>query len=223
MFHEECVEILIKILCDERVDVDYRYKCILESRLYLTIEQFTHVILSCFYDNSFFIYNKVLMCQYILNHPLHIQEKVNIHDIFLQFLISVMEDVNMAQEHRLDVADILLNMQDIDSELREMAFNIISEFGDHRFSFYHNQENIHYVDTTTIDPILDFLNHTYPFVCRQDGKSVLKRIQGWVSKDESPKIKVALVRIENDSSHYGLHQNTLLDILLICNPYFNDK
>lgn len=215
IFHTECVKILIKILCDKKVDVDYRYRCILESKVYLTIEQFTQVILSCFNDQSFFTHNKVLMCQYILNHPSHIQDTINIKDIFLQFLLSVMTDTEMAQEHRLDVADILLNMRDIDSELREMALNVISEFGDHRFSFYQNQENIHYVDTTTIDPILDFLNHTYPFVCRQDGKTVLKRIQGWGSKDESPKIKVALVRIENDSSHYGLHQNTLLDILLM--------
>ncbi len=215
IFHEECIEILIKILCDERVEVDYRYRCILDARVYLKIEQFTHVILSCFYDNSFFIYNKVLMCQYILNHPSYIEDKVNINDIFLQFLISVISDESMAQEHRLDVADILLNMKDLEPEFREMAINVISQFGEHRFSFYHNQENIHYVDTTTIDPILEYLNQTYPFVCHQDGKTVLKRIQGWVSKDDSPKIKVALVRIENDSSHYGLHQNTLLDILLM--------
>ena len=33
LFHTECVEILIKILCDERVEVDYRYRCILESKV----------------------------------------------------------------------------------------------------------------------------------------------------------------------------------------------
>ena len=153
-----------------------------------------------------------------MNHPSHIQDKVNIHDIFLQFLISVMTDVQMAQEHRLDVADILLNMQELDSEFRNMAIQVISEFGDNRFSFYHNQENIHYVDTTTIDPILEYLNQTYPFVCRQPGKTVLKRIVGWIGydkKEEIQKLKTALIRIENDRSHYGSHQNTLLDILLM--------
>jgi hypothetical protein len=216
MFHDECVNIIIKIFCDERIDVDYRYKCLLESRLYLTVKQFTHVIISCFNDNSFFIYNKVLMCQYILNHPTHIQETVNVNDVFLQFLVSVMVDEQMAQEHRLDVADILLNMRNIDPEFTEMAIQIISQFGDNRFSFYHNEENIHYVDTSTINHILEFLNHTYPFVCRQDGKSVLKRIKNMVvDTNDYSKMKVALIRIENDRSHYGAHQNTLLDILLM--------
>lgn len=218
--------LLKSILCSNMFDEDFRYRSMLESRTYLPSKQvFTDVMMTCFYEGTFSTRNKILFCQYAMNHPLHYDTDAFDQNLAMQFLVSVLSDTEMNDEYRMDVADILLNMEGITDELRDQAIHMIDEYGTrkNRFSFYHNQENVHYVDVSSIHTTLDYLNQKFPFA---NGHHRLDRVVMEIKASspyraleeaEQRKVNVALIRIQNDRSSYGSHNNTLLDVLcMVC-------
>lgn len=221
-YSHKYVTLLKSILSSPTFDEDFRYRSMLESRTYLPSKaMFTDVMMTCFYDASFSTRNKILLCQYAMNHRHHYNGAVFDHDIALQFLVSILCDGEMNDDYRMDVADILLNMESVSDELRAQAIAIIDQYGTrkNRFSFYHNQENVHYVDVTSIQGTLEYLNHKFPFANTHHRMDrvvwEIKEFEHYKSlpDDDQKKVNVALIRIQNDRSTYGSHNNTLHDVL----------
>lgn len=221
-YADKYIVLLKSILSSTMFEEDFRYRSLLESRTYLPSKQmFTDVMMTSFYEGHFSTRNKILLCQYAMNHPHHYDTNVFDQNIALQFLSSVLCDPTMNDEYRMDVADILLNMDSISEELRDQAIRMIDEYGTrkNRFSFYHNQENVHYVDTTSIQHTLEYLNQKFPFANTHHRLDrVIHEIKDLadyksLSEDDQKKVNVALIRIQNDRSSYGSHNNTLHDVL----------
>lgn len=217
--------LLKKILCDIRLDEDFRYRSMLESRSYLPSKtEFTEILNTCFYDPSFTIRNKILLCQYTMNHPHHYDEHTISTSTIIDYLVDILLDTQMNNELRMDVADILLNMNNISDELRNQAILIIDEIGTqhNKFSFYHNQENVHYVDISSIQNTLDYLNHKFAYSSKSNIQSNIQFYSNKVKtfdeyqqleKPDQTKVNVSLIRIQNDRSVYGSYNNTLNDVL----------
>jgi len=219
LYTKQFLVLLNEILCSHRFEEDFRYRSVLDCKSYVpTKEDFTKVLETCFNSETFMTRNKILMCQYMMNHPHHYDHTLFSPKNAMDFLIDVLTDTDMNDEFRMDVADIFLNMEDITEELRDLSIQMIDDYGKrkNRFSFYHNQENIHYVDTSSIQKTLDHLNHAFPFTANIDRViSQIKLFQEYLELNDvsKRKINVALIRIQNDRSCYGSHQNSLSDIL----------
>lgn len=216
-------DVLVTILCRKELDEDYRYRSLLESKKILKSKlYFTKALLVCFESRAFSTRNKMLQCQYMINHTSDYASEIFPRDLMIEYLTDVLTDEDMCYENRLDVADIILNLDDIDEDYKNIAIQVIDEGGreTNKFSFYHNQENIHYVDTSSIEHVLEYLNHTYKphgVTCSFDDKmkSEIINMKEYMSKneDEKKRIHVALMRLQNDRSSYGVHRNSLNDIM----------
>jgi len=218
------LDVLKDLLCRRHLQEDFRYRSMLESKKMLrSTDHFTGVLQTCFYSGTFSTRNKMLLCQYAMNHPLDYNSAIFAKKEIEQYLVSVLVDEEMCYENRVDVADIILNIDDMDEEWKNMAITVIDEFGreTNQFSFYHNQENVHYVDTSSIQSILEYLNHTYATQshnkCLSSDKlknQIFKMgVYKNMNEDERKRIHVAMVRIENDRSSYGAHGNSLSDVM----------
>jgi hypothetical protein len=223
------IELLKQLLCDVSIDQDYRYKCLLHIHHYIKDKTlFTDIFKTCFENDSFHIRNKILLCQYLFHSKIEYDSSLLSQEILLQFLTSILIDIDMNSEIRLDIADMLLNIEDISDHLRHQAISIIEEFGvqKNKFSIYYNQENIHYVDISSIQHILDFLNqHKKKYFMKSDYDydyifNLIKKYDDYIdSKEYHSKINVSLIRIQNDRSLYGNSQNSLFDILYMIVTY----
>ena len=164
----------------------------------------------------------MLMCQYVTNHPTHFPQDAFASSYLVEYLVSVLSDEQMCYENRLDAADIVLNIPDVEDAWRNLAIDTIDICGRQtsQFSFYHNQENIHYVDISSIEVALEYLNHTYPTQSRLKHRfddsllTKVKKMDAYQKANETERknIHVAIVRIQNDRSSYGPHSNSLYEV-----------
>jgi hypothetical protein len=223
---EKFFDVLKTILFKRELDEDYRYRSMLESKKILQNKTYyTKILKVCFESDAFCTRNKMLQAQYMINHPLDFDPEMFPLQIVYDYLMSVLMDEEMCYENRVDVADIILNLDDMDEEWKNLAIHVIDECGreTNQFSFYHNQENVHYVDTSSIQNILEYLNHTYtPQYCGvstfcEKVRTEISNMQLYKSMEEEEKkrIHVALMRIQNDRSCYGVQRNSLYDIMLM--------
>jgi hypothetical protein len=227
-YTSQFIELLKESLCDVSIDQDYRYKCLLDIHKFIQDKTlFTDIFKKCFENDSFYIRNKILLCQYLFHSKIEYDSSVLSQDILLQYLISLLIDKDMDSGIRLDVADMLLNIEDIPDDVRYQAVSIIEEYGiqKNKYSLYYNQENIHLIEISSVQHILDFLNLHKKISLNNDPNSLFHLIKTYdyyidsTHEDDKSKIHVALIRIQNDRSLYGHSQNTLFDILSMIVTY----
>lgn len=213
-------KVLENILSRPSLDEDFRYRSLLDSRKLLgSKDEFTRMLKRCFDGRVFSTRNMLLMCQYMMNHRTDYDTGMMDISRVIEYMVSVMMDEDMCDANRVDVADILLNLESdvVDEQFKDMAINIIGQRSN-EFSFYHNQENVHYVDTTSIQSILDYLNQTYKSLCTIDDDITRRNVMRMdtytqLNEKEKERVHVALVRIQNDRSSYGAQHNTLSEIM----------
>lgn len=215
--------VLENILSRTTLDEDFRYRSLLDARKLLGCKTlFTRVLKRCFDGRIFSTRNMLLMCQYMMSHS----QDYDVEEIpslsVVAYMVGVLTDTDMCDANRVDVADILLNLESVDEQWKDMAIAVIDECGrrTNAFSFYHNQENVHYVDTSSIQTILDYLNQTYasyPDVATIGDRvqSTIVRMNAYKELDDRARqrVHVAMMRIQNDRSSYGAQHNSLTDIV----------
>lgn len=134
------------------------------------------------YADDDHIYNRIMVWQYVLNHPDRVDQTIVDLALFKQHIRSVLEDARVYPANvRSDVADMVLHVRPIHKDkggsapsddddhdiiitddLRRLAVDVITEAGGNRLSFYHNQENVHSIeDAAAILPILKELSRRF--------------------------------------------------------------
>lgn len=152
---------------------------------------------------------KLMVCQYILNHVDHIDDGILDVQTILAFLQVLLSDPQQLLYVRTDIADMLLNVRDeykslIPDHLRDMAVQVIMEVGGNRVSMYHNQENVHQFQDTTIGPVLHKLQKMYKSKRSLDSDlSLIRDRVSEYSEDEKEKIEFAAIRIQMDNQYYN--------------------
>jgi hypothetical protein len=197
---KKCLEQEEYKICNEEKAKDIECKDYKDDFYELLIYSFSNIITPY----------KILLCQFILKSDY----KWILYDVVIAYLHSILVDNEMDYLLRIDVADILLNTDTITDDIRELAIQMIFDYGNenNQFSIYHNRENVHYFDKISINSILDHLNSVYPLKIQKDYLYHVFDFDPDLSAHDKKLVQVAITRIQNDHSTYGQCSNTLHDI-----------
>ena len=200
-YNNDITDSLYRIITDEKLQEEYQYFYILRCENMIPIQTFSILLWRYFHELNLSIHTRILVCQYILNHSQKLRD-IDLQVVF-SFLMSVLE--NNVEEYPIyiqtDVADMILNIHNsIPDDLRKKAIDIIIEAGGNHFSMYHNQENIHNIQESSITPILKILQQKYGHFKRElenDISIVKEKSRG------QKEIEISLLRIQLDSQYYN--------------------
>lgn len=224
-YRAECEKYFLQILNDNKLESEYKYKCIL-SLQNLDIsnkEYFIKSFMSSFIKNdNNNIYYRILSGQFLL-------KKYKENDI-QELLLSFSEDENIEYNRRADSADVLLTFGN--SSFKKKGEIIINKLGNNNNkekTIYGNLQNVHTkeIDNSVNDiliklssfPILKLENKNY--ISFKDIKNeILKLITKEYNKE---KILQSLNRIEIDNALYSKFNDSLKNVLIKVWSYINQN
>ena len=216
VYKKECEKYFLKVLNDNNLESEYKYKCILslENLDIQNKEYFIKSFMSDFIKNDKNnIYYRILSGQFLLkkNKDYDIQE----------LLLSFCNDENIEYNRRADSADVLLTFGNESYKKKgEIIINKLGNDNNKDKTVYGNSQNVHtkQVDKSVNDiliklssfPILKLDNKNY--ISFSDIKNeILKLI---TEENNKEKILQALNRIEIDNALYSKFNDSLKNILI---------
>lgn len=221
------LEYFKRIITNEKIDCDYRYKTILSLENTLTLNKgrcIMRSLLAFLFDEKTFNRFRILASQYLLQHfskELDDLEKVE------KIVIKIMLDNDLDINIRADAADLLLGLGSETSKVlaRDVIINLGAYGEEPVRNIYNNAQNVHTESITDsameiIRCLNNNLKHTevsYKEICKEIKKFQLKGVSKKDMtdelKDKRLKVKTALRRILMDRSLHGVYNNTLFEIL----------
>ncbi len=166
-YTEHCRDYFCKIINNDKIECDYRYRCILslENKLddkkkatYFTIEACTEFLQN---PKNYTTY-RILSGQFLLLKKDELREDLRdkTEKQLLEFACDKELDVNI----RADAADVLLQYggsEEITNQAKEIILELGGEGGTVR-TVYDNAQNVHFIDVESVTEIMEFLN-TLPY------------------------------------------------------------
>jgi hypothetical protein len=210
----------IKVIDDDRIDCDYRYKSILslERKKISNIKFHLYKSLMSFSRNSnnLMMY-RILSSQYLLQSIKELMTDVEIKEIE-QNLLEFAENEDNEYNLRADASDVLLSLGS--EEMKIKGREIIMKLGGKGKTIFDNKQNVHVkeieksvmviLETICYVPIVkfddDFINFDY----------VDKEIQKLIDDDinDKEKILISLNRIRMDRTLYSVLCITLSVVMV---------
>jgi hypothetical protein len=219
-YKEESSQYFIKVIDDDRIDCDYRYKSILslERKKIRDIKFHLYKSLMSFSRNSnnLMMY-RILSSQYLLQSIKELMSDDEIKEIE-QNLLEFAENEDNEYNLRADASDVLLSLGS--EEMKIKGREIIMKLGGKGKTIFDNKQNVHVkeieksvmviLETICYVPIVkfddDFINFDY----------VDKEIQKLIDDDtnDKEKILISLNRIRMDRTLYSVLCITLSVVMV---------